>query len=333
MTARDDKGGSPKQQPISERLMFLAEMRRHVQLGVVREDIVAAADRIKELEAALSAIEAQLLAQVDAARSLILHACDLMTTEQVGQWAGVREWLERDTETYPPSHVEPLDYSRLVDGEPCYRCGKVISARLSHMCEKPKAARPSTAINEDALRGAMENLLKEIEAVPPKANDWRLINAYDRLLAALPAASSSTRRSDDFIATVAQEYGPEASEAVAQYAETVRRDALEEAAQLCDGAGGDAGRAAGPRLAERIRALGAARSAIPKPSQEAHSLTEFVATMAQEYGPEAGEAARNAANAFIEQAAKHGDYFHANCGKVLRSMMVTQDGGEAGRKP
>jgi hypothetical protein len=51
----DDKGGSPKQQPISERLMFLAEMRRHVQLGVVREDIVAAADRINELEAALSA--------------------------------------------------------------------------------------------------------------------------------------------------------------------------------------------------------------------------------------------------------------------------------------
>jgi hypothetical protein len=224
------------------------------------------------LDAPFSAIEAQLLAQVDAARSLILHACDLMTTEQVGQWAGVREWLERDTETYPPSHVEPLDYSRLVDGEPCYRCGKVISARLSHMCEKPKAARPSTAINEDALRGAMENLLKEIEAVPPKANDWRLINAYDRLLAALPAASSSTRRSDDFIATVAQEYGPEASEAVAQYAETVRRDALEEAAQLCDGAGGDAGRAAGPRLAERIRALGAARSATGKPQ----SLSEFV---------------------------------------------------------
>jgi hypothetical protein len=75
------------------------------------------------LDAPFSAIEAQLLAQVDAARSLILHACDLMTTEQVGQWAGVREWLERDTETYPPSHVgdhpdikESLDFERLRSG-------------------------------------------------------------------------------------------------------------------------------------------------------------------------------------------------------------------------
>lgn len=40
--------------------------------------------------------------QVDSARSLILHACDIMETHQVGQWAGVREWLERDTETYVP---------------------------------------------------------------------------------------------------------------------------------------------------------------------------------------------------------------------------------------
>lgn len=40
--------------------------------------------------------------QVAVARSLILHACDIMTSEQVGQWAGVRSWLEQDWSDYEP---------------------------------------------------------------------------------------------------------------------------------------------------------------------------------------------------------------------------------------
>jgi hypothetical protein len=40
--------------------------------------------------------------QVDAARSLILHACDLMTPGQVGKWGGVRAWLEQDENDYKP---------------------------------------------------------------------------------------------------------------------------------------------------------------------------------------------------------------------------------------
>ncbi len=46
--------------------------------------------------------------QVEAARSLILHACDIMTTEQVGQWAGVRSWLEQDENDYEPLY-EPKE--------------------------------------------------------------------------------------------------------------------------------------------------------------------------------------------------------------------------------
>ena len=59
-------------------------------------------------------------------------------------------FAERDA-SFAVSHTEPstdewdkpLAHSRLVDGAPCYRCGKVITARLSHICDpklRPKAA-------------------------------------------------------------------------------------------------------------------------------------------------------------------------------------------------
>lgn len=42
-------------------------------------------------------------AQVEAARVIINRGVDIMESHQVGSWAGVREWLERETESYTPS--------------------------------------------------------------------------------------------------------------------------------------------------------------------------------------------------------------------------------------
>lgn len=70
-----------------------------------------------------------------------------------------------------------------------------------------------------------------------------------------PSASTATSGAlGEFVRTMAREYGPEAGEAAA----TAGRAILEEAAELCDGAGGDAGRAAGPKLAARIRRIASA---------------------------------------------------------------------------
>lgn len=44
-------GGDPKPQPIAERLRFLVKERRHVQLGVVDHDLLAAAKEIDRLRA------------------------------------------------------------------------------------------------------------------------------------------------------------------------------------------------------------------------------------------------------------------------------------------
>jgi hypothetical protein len=44
----------------------------------------------------------RLKAQVEAARIIIMRANDLMTPDQVGQWEGVRSWLEQDETDYYP---------------------------------------------------------------------------------------------------------------------------------------------------------------------------------------------------------------------------------------
>ena len=44
--------------------------------------------------------EKQLRYQVEAARDVINRAVDLMTSEQLGQWTGVRSWLEQSHEDY-----------------------------------------------------------------------------------------------------------------------------------------------------------------------------------------------------------------------------------------
>lgn len=56
------------------------------------------ADSMRQLERETEALRNQ----VEAARSLIMHACDIMTSQQVGQWAGVRSWLEQDWSDYEP---------------------------------------------------------------------------------------------------------------------------------------------------------------------------------------------------------------------------------------
>lgn len=38
--------------------------------------------------------------QVEAARLVILRGVNIMTTEQVGRWVGVRAWLEQDSDDY-----------------------------------------------------------------------------------------------------------------------------------------------------------------------------------------------------------------------------------------
>ena len=48
---------------------------------------------------------------------------------------------------------------------------------------------PSAVVCSDELRVAMTNLLAEIEKIPPKANEFRLFNAYDRVLKAVCARS------------------------------------------------------------------------------------------------------------------------------------------------
>jgi hypothetical protein len=286
MKEQSDKGGSPKQQPISERLMFLAEMRRHVQLGVVREDIVAAADRIKELEAALSAIESNTgleerlaaskeafntiakegLKRADEADSLRSSIAAKPALQQFNEcMAEDATPLERLRFFCSIAFKEPQDW---LDVEPFF---DALEQQLSHV-EQPKKYRDFSTGEFRSTPPSTENIgktprcdafFKKLDGMDDAEKILQLMRGMDQLERELAdmGARSSTRRSDDFIATVAQEYGPEASEAVAQYAETVRRDALEEAAQLCDGAGGDAGRAAGPKLATRIRALSPALSA------------------------------------------------------------------------
>jgi outer membrane protein TolC len=51
----------------------------------------AAIDRADAAHDAL----AEARAQIEEARALILQAVELMTPEQVGQWGGVRTWLEK----------------------------------------------------------------------------------------------------------------------------------------------------------------------------------------------------------------------------------------------
>ena len=43
--------------------------------------------------------------QVAAAKEVIAKGLDLMTTEQVGQWAGVRSFLEQETIDYAPADL------------------------------------------------------------------------------------------------------------------------------------------------------------------------------------------------------------------------------------
>lgn len=70
--------------------------------------------------------------QVDAARSLIMHACDIMEPHQVGQWTGVRAWLESETEDFGlhqglPSLIDTLSIKvpdRPEFGAPCNGCGQ-----------------------------------------------------------------------------------------------------------------------------------------------------------------------------------------------------------------
>lgn len=50
---------------------------------------------------------------------------------------------------------------------------------------------PSAIAPREELRDAMLNLLAEIEKIPPKANEWRLHNAYDRVLAAITRSQSA----------------------------------------------------------------------------------------------------------------------------------------------
>ena len=61
------------------------------------------------------------------------------------------EWLRIAaaalSETAPQSADwdSPLDHKRLELGKPCYRCGKVISAPLSHLCDLKKKPKPPSA--------------------------------------------------------------------------------------------------------------------------------------------------------------------------------------------
>ena len=73
--------------------------------------------------------------------------------------------------------VEHLDYSRLVDGEPCYRCGKVISARLSHICDPKLLARRA-----DAPHGEQEPWKGEYDRLkqPVHASQFAIGEAYNQ---------------------------------------------------------------------------------------------------------------------------------------------------------
>jgi hypothetical protein len=54
-------------------------------------------------------------------------------------------------------------------------------------------ASPSHELPSEAVREAMKALLAAIEAIPPKANEFRLLNAYDALLNALTTRSAIRR--------------------------------------------------------------------------------------------------------------------------------------------
>ena len=75
--------------------------------------------RAEKAEAALKALaleseseptKEQLRLQVEAARSLINAAVEMMTTDQVGNWTGVRSWLEQDATEYLPQPA--AEYAR-----------------------------------------------------------------------------------------------------------------------------------------------------------------------------------------------------------------------------
>lgn len=52
---------------------------------------------------------ARLRNQVAVAKTIVAAGVDLMTTKQVGQWRGVRTFLEQETEDYEPFAETPND--------------------------------------------------------------------------------------------------------------------------------------------------------------------------------------------------------------------------------
>jgi hypothetical protein len=48
---------------------------------------------------------ARLKTQVSIAKAIVQHGVNLMTKEQLGQWRGVRSFLEQETEDYGPQEA------------------------------------------------------------------------------------------------------------------------------------------------------------------------------------------------------------------------------------
>lgn len=90
--------------------------------------------------------------------------------------------------------VEPLDYSRLVDGEPCYRCGKVISARLSHICDPKLLARRADAPPGRHTAASLADVLEKDYALSLGAQIFLSGHEWGLVVAALRSETRPTER-------------------------------------------------------------------------------------------------------------------------------------------
>lgn len=100
---------------------------------------------------------------------------------------------------------ETLDVSRLVDGQPCYRCGKAVTARLSHYCIQPKPAPslPSAIALPDHDGHGNPIGTEYVLRVPgsTKDHDYVTVESYLCLKAELERANENRRLQEEALRT------------------------------------------------------------------------------------------------------------------------------------
>lgn len=192
-------------------------------------------------------------------RLMMEHCPDEMTPEQIDEWkrhqvaAGPEATAKLDaaTERLRTRSAGMASVPLLTPGDtPC----KVAAWEAFYATAKGDIPHNADGSHSGtfwvAVMSAMNAYIDAARSLGEVASGAR--NDRPALPVARSARTSTSGALGEFVRTMAREYGPEAGEAAAATGMAI----LEEAAELCEGAGGDAGRVVGPKLAARIRAMG-----------------------------------------------------------------------------